>query len=76
MIFLSARGTNFTWNLEKSVCGVFLTSNDLWSRHEAGLEACILEVQSILVGAAHPTPSCSLLLALQDQEKLKIHAHQ
>lgn len=52
MIFLSARGTDFTWDLEKSIHGIFITSDDVWSRHKAGLKARVLEVQSILVGAA------------------------
>lgn len=56
MIFLSARGTDFTWDLEKSVYGIFITSDDVWSSHKAGLKACVLEAQSILVGAALQAP--------------------
>jgi len=73
MIFLSAKGTDFTWDLEKSIYGIFINSDDVWSRHKAGLKARVLEVQSILVGAALQTPAHSPLLSLQDQE-LKIHA--
>lgn len=56
MIFLSARGTDFTWDLGKSIYGIFITSDDVWSRHKAGLKARVLEVQSILIGAALQTP--------------------
>lgn len=56
MIFLSARGAVFTWDPEKSIYGIFITSDDVWSRHKAGLKARALEVQSILVGAALQAP--------------------
>lgn len=69
MIFLSARGTDFTWDLEKSVYGIFITSDDVWSSHKAGLKACVLEAQSILVGAALQAPI--LFSSLLSQKRWK-----
>lgn len=69
VIFLSARGTDFTWDLEKSIYGIFITNDD--GRTQSMCSR----------GAEHPRwchhswlQSLPPLLVPQDQE-VAIHAH-